>query len=152
MTFARDHATEREAVADLRKVTADALRRNLGLTTYEAVKNELKAREHRGEFVGIVKEGEPKRMTTAEMLKLERANIGRVLAGQAQVEPITADAAPLIERVTAAGRGVELNGEQRRAVESVLTSRDRITGLQGGAGTGKTTKLAVLKGALELSV
>ena len=106
------------------------------------MKNELKEREHRGEFVGIVKEGEPKRMTTAEMLKLERANVERVLAGQSKVEPITADAASLVERVTAAGRGVRLNDEQRRAIEEVLTSRDRITGLQGGAGTGKTTKLA----------
>src|SRR5205807_616991 len=30
VTFARENATEREAVADMRKITADALRRNLG--------------------------------------------------------------------------------------------------------------------------
>jgi hypothetical protein len=36
VTFARDNAVEREAIADMRKVTVDALRRNLGLTTVEA--------------------------------------------------------------------------------------------------------------------
>src|SRR5436189_22457 len=41
VTFARDNATEREAVTDMRKVMADTLRRNMGLTTYEAGAIEL---------------------------------------------------------------------------------------------------------------
>src|SRR5205807_3539045 len=44
VTFARDNATEREAVTDMRNVMADALRRNMGLTTYEAVARELHGR------------------------------------------------------------------------------------------------------------
>ncbi|MBA3715368.1 MAG: relaxase domain-containing protein, partial [Pyrinomonadaceae bacterium] len=86
VTFARDHAMEREAVADMRKVTTDALRRNLGLTTYEAVKEELAARKQRGEFVGIVREHQPQRMTTRRMLDMESANVRRVLADQGRVE------------------------------------------------------------------
>ncbi|MDQ3651554.1 MAG: relaxase domain-containing protein [Acidobacteriota bacterium] len=84
VTFARDHAMEREAVASLRKVTTDALRRNLGLTTYEAVKEELSARERRGEFVGIVREHQPPQITTRRMLDMEHANIRRVLVDQGQ--------------------------------------------------------------------
>jgi hypothetical protein len=37
VNFARENAGEREAVVDKRKVLVDALRRNLSLTTYEAV-------------------------------------------------------------------------------------------------------------------
>jgi ATP-dependent exoDNAse (exonuclease V) alpha subunit len=36
-----------------------------------------------------------------------------------------------------------------RAVEQILSSRDQIIGLQGGAGTGKTTALSVLREAAE---
>jgi len=39
--FAREKAVEKDAVADMRKVIGDALRRNLGLTTCEAVMTEL---------------------------------------------------------------------------------------------------------------
>src|SRR5205807_10140784 len=55
VTFARDNATEREAVTDMRKVMADALRRNMGLTTYEAVATELHGRIERGDFVEIIR-------------------------------------------------------------------------------------------------
>src|SRR5882724_3320245 len=48
VTFARDNAMEREAVVEIRKVKIDALRRNLGLTTYEAVATELARRQKQG--------------------------------------------------------------------------------------------------------
>lgn len=152
VTFARDHAMERDAIADMRKVTTDALRRNMGLTTYDAVQQELHLRETRGEFVGITREHGPKQTTTREMLNLERANIRSVLADQGKDEPIVGDgqAAQLLEASTA-GQRVRLNESQRAAVETILTSRDRIIGLQGGAGTGKTTTLGALKAAVEES-
>lgn len=150
VTFARDHAMEREAVADMRKVTTDALRRNLGLTTYDAVQQELAAREWRGELVGIVKEHQPRQTTTREMLSLERGNIARILAEQGKVEPLchSEEKARLIGAATA-NHHVRLNESQRVAIETILTSQDRIIGLQGYAGTGKTTTLAVLKTAAE---
>jgi len=42
-----------------------------------------------------------------------------------------------------------LNAHQKSAIEQILCSRDRIIGLQGGAGTGKTTALSVLREAAE---
>ncbi|MGI8655080.1 MAG: AAA family ATPase, partial [Pyrinomonadaceae bacterium] len=56
--------------------------------------------------------------------------------------------ARLIEAATA-NHHVRLNESQRGALEAILTSQDRIIGLQGYAGTGKTTTLAVLKTAAE---
>ncbi|MDQ3651553.1 MAG: AAA family ATPase [Acidobacteriota bacterium] len=49
------------------------------------------------------------------------------------------------------GQHIRLNDNQREAIEIILTSRDRIIGLQGSAGTGKTTTLSVLKQAVERS-
>src|ERR1051325_9259377 len=83
VTFARDNATEREAVADMRKITADALRRNLGLTTHEAVMSELQTRAERGEFVDIIRERKPREATTQRMLEMEKSNIQTMLNGQA---------------------------------------------------------------------
>jgi len=42
-----------------------------------------------------------------------------------------------------------LNDNQREAVEQILMSRDQVIGLQGGAGTGKTTALSVLREAAQ---
>ena len=42
-----------------------------------------------------------------------------------------------------------LNPAQRRAIEEVLTSRDRVHGLQGLAGTGKTTTLEAIREGAE---
>src|SRR5260370_15008804 len=45
----------------------------------------------------------------------------------------------------------QLNQAQRAAIEQVLTSRDRIQGLQGVAGGGKTTTLAIIRQGAERS-
>ncbi len=42
-----------------------------------------------------------------------------------------------------------LSDSQRQAVETILESRDQITGLQGAAGAGKTTSLAAIREAAE---
>ena len=43
-----------------------------------------------------------------------------------------------------------LNDSQRRVVHEVLTSRDRVHGLQGLAGSGKTTTLETIREGAEL--
>jgi len=149
VTFARDNATEREAVADLRKITADALRRNLGLTTSEAVMKELQTRVERGEFVEIVRERKPREATTERMLEMEKSNIQTVLDRQGQHIPIVGNNARHTVDAIAERQQLKLNDNQRAAVEQILTSRDQILGLQGGAGTGKTTALSVLREAAE---
>ncbi len=44
---------------------------------------------------------------------------------------------------------LKLNANQQSAIETILSSEDQIVGLQGGAGTGKTTVLSVLREATE---
>jgi conjugative relaxase-like TrwC/TraI family protein len=150
VTFARDNAVEREAVADMRKVTVDALRRNLGLTTYEAVTTELQRRQERGEFIGIIREQHQRETTTQRMLELEQSNLARVIDGQGQQPSVIgAERAKQIVDTAAERQQLKLNDNQRAAVEEILTSRDQIIGLQGGAGTGKTTALSVLREVAE---
>jgi conjugative relaxase-like TrwC/TraI family protein len=149
VTFARDNATEREAVTDMRKVMADALRRNMGLTTFEAVATELHQRIEQGEFVEIIRERKPRETTTQRMLELEKSSIQTMLDGQGRHIPIVSnDARQTVDAITERQQ-LRLNDNQRAAVEQILTSRDQVIGLQGGAGTGKTTALSVLREAVQ---
>ena len=84
VTFARDNAMEREAVVEMRKVKIDALRRNMGLTTYQAVATELANRQRQGEFIGIVREKQSPETTTRHMLEMEQSNIRVMLDGRGQ--------------------------------------------------------------------
>src|SRR5947207_1684687 len=114
VTFARDNATEREAVTDMRKVMADALRRNIGLTTYEAVATELYQRIERGEFVEIIRERKPREATTRRMLEMEKSNIQTMLDGQGRHHPILGDDARQTVDAIAERQQLRLNDNQDR--------------------------------------
>lgn len=146
VTFAIEKGSEREAVTDMRSLMVDALRRNLGQTTVEEISAEMQARQERGQLVNLVLDDEAKqRMTTEKTLQMESANIEKVRAGQNTQQPI-AERVP--EKLTTS-QGVTLSESQHAAVAQIVTSRDQITGLQGGAGTGKTTALAAVREAAE---
>jgi conjugative relaxase-like TrwC/TraI family protein len=144
VTFARDNAMEREAVADIRKITADALRRNLGLTTYGAVMTELRQRVEHGEFIEVMRERGPRQATTRRMVELEESNLQKVLSKSSTTTQILVHQNSSTIDAVAENRQLRLNENQRTALEQILTCRDQIFGLQGGAGTGKTTVLSVL--------
>lgn len=148
--FARDNAGEREAVVDKRKVMVDALRRNLGFTTFDAVVKELNERIDSGDFIRVIRNGTMEEFTTSRTVAMEESNIQQVVAGRATQEPILnrEASAQAIGEITR-GQGITLNESQHLAVETVLESHDRIVGLQGLAGTGKTTTLAVLREVAE---
>ena len=65
--------------------------------------------------------------------------------GQNTVEPIL----PKEQAAAHADTRDFLNPAQRRAIEEVLTTRDRVHGLQGLAGTGKTTALEAIREGAE---
>jgi len=147
VTYARESTFEREAVADERGLMRDALRRGMGETTYAHVRGEFDARQVRGEFRQIdgLKHDTGRRFTTPETIAAERANVAHMKAGQNTVEPIMSKG----EAKAQAATREFLNPAQRAVIEEVLTSRDRIHGLQGLAGTGKTTTLETIKEGAE---
>jgi len=149
VTYARDSLFEREAVAEERLIFRDALRRGMGETTYAEVRADFEARRERGEFrsVEAAKYASGRSFTTAETIAAERANVEHVLAGRNAVQPIMT-----AELAQEQARSREfLNDSQRRVIEEVLNSPDRVHGLQGRAGTGKTTVLASIREGAERS-
>jgi conjugative relaxase-like TrwC/TraI family protein len=138
VTFARDRNLEREAVVDERALMRDALKRSMGQASFEEVRGHFEERVERGDLIEV-KTPAGRSFTTPEMMGLERDNIERMQAGQGRY-------APLAEHDH---RFEHLSNSQRQAVETILDSRDQVTGLQGAAGAGKTTSLAALREAAE---
>jgi conjugative relaxase-like TrwC/TraI family protein len=149
ITYARDSLFEREAVADERLIFRDALRRGMGETTYAEVRADFEARRQRGDLrsVEVAKYASGRSFTTPETIAAERANIAHVVAGKNTVQPIMSAE---LAQDQARSRGF-LNDTQRRVIEEVLNSTDRIHGLQGRAGSGKTTVLASIREGAEKS-
>jgi len=146
VTFAIEKAGEREAVNDTRRLLTDALRRHLGRTTFEAVNGEMRSREERGQLVGIVLDDAAReRVATEKTLRREAENVERVRAGKGTQQPLTGH----VPEAVKTSQDVTLNESQRAAFEQIVTSRDQISGLQGKAGTGKTTTLAAVREAAE---
>jgi conjugative relaxase-like TrwC/TraI family protein len=149
LTFARESLYEREAVADERLIFRDALRRGMGETTYAEVRADFEMRRDRGDFRSVEanKHASGRSFTTPETIAAERANVAHVLAGRNAVAPILS-----AERAQeqAMSRDV-FNAAQRRAVEEVLNSADHIHGLQGFAGSGKTSVLSSIREGAEIS-
>ena len=143
VTYSRASNFEREAVTDERLLMRDALRRGMGEATYAQVRSEFDDRAGRGEFRQLIgsKHATGRSFTTPETMAQERANVAHVLSGQSTFQPI---ATPMTAQKQAASRPL-LNQAQRAVIKDVLTSRDRVQGLQGLAGTGKTTTLAVIR-------
>ena len=149
ITYARDSLFEREAVADERLIFRDALRRGMGETTYAEVRAAFEARRQRGDLrsVETAKYASGRSFTTPETMAAERANIAHVVAGRNAVQPIMSAE---LAQDQARSRDF-LNDTQRRVIEEVLNSTDRIHGLQGRAGSGKTTVLASIREGAEKS-
>ena len=146
VTFSRDKHFEREAVVDERLLMRDALRRGMGKTTYEEVRQNFENRVLKGDFLT----NSPTRtvartFTTPEALSAEREVIQRMRAAQGQTEPILSH----LEAARMANEHSHLNTGQKTAIEHVLTSRDRVQGIQGVAGAGKTTALDAIRIAAE---
>lgn len=147
LTFSRDKNFEREAVVDERVLIRDGLRRGMGDVTYAQVRGNLNARIASGEFQSVERAHMPGRhVTTARTIAAEHEIIGRVRDGRNQIEPLL----PRAQAVVFADHYQHLNRTQQTVVEDVLSSPDRIQGIQGFAGTGKTTTLSVIRNAAEL--
>jgi ATP-dependent exoDNAse (exonuclease V) alpha subunit len=149
VTFARESVFEREAVADERRLLRDAMRRGMGETTYREIRSEFEARRAAGDFrmVDSPKYASGRRFTTPEAIVAERANVDFMLRGRNAVEPILS-----AEQAQEQARSRDfLNEAQRRVIEETVNSTDRVHGLQGRAGTGKTTVLQSIREGAEKS-
>src|SRR5580692_10597683 len=147
VTFSRDKNFEREAVVDERAIVRDALRRGMGEITLVQVRGNLSARLSSGEFQTVERPHSisGRHLTTARTIEAEQEIVRRVREGQNHISPVATRA----EAIQVADRNPHLNRAQKSVVEDVLSSPDRVQGIQGFAGSGKTTTLSVIRNAAE---
>jgi conjugative relaxase-like TrwC/TraI family protein len=147
LTFARDRGFEREAVQDERALLVDAMRRGMGETTYPEVRASFEARVASGEFRLLAgeKHDSARKFTTSEMVRAENEIVRTVLDSRGRAPQLM----PVQQAVPLTEARPHLSSAQRSAIEQVLTSRDRIQGLQGRAGSGKTSTLESIRQGAE---
>jgi len=147
LTFARDKNFEREAVVDERALIRDGLRRGMGDITYPQLRSHLDARLTSGEFQVVERAhgGPGRQFTTAKTIEAEQEILRRVREGRNEIDPIFARQ----QAIAIADQNPHLNRAQQSVIEDVVSSPDRIQGIQGYAGTGKTTTLSVIRNAAE---
>lgn len=133
--LAIDHCFERRSVMPERRLAAEALKLGIGSVGVDEVWAELRSRalltrEVRGERL----------TTTPAVIGEEREVVRFAVEGKGTCNPVR-------ERVRArtgenwAIRDERLAPDQRRAVDHVLDSTDRVVAIRGAAGVGKTTMM-----------
>jgi conjugative relaxase-like TrwC/TraI family protein len=146
MTYSRNHVFERSAVQDERIILQAAIDRSMGQASYSQVRQEFERRVMRGEFRAVARaDGRAApQYTTAEMLRMEREIVDHMQHGNQHSCSDSMLVSPQL-RIRTEDRHPELSRAQREAVDDIFLSREKIVGLDGVAGAGKTTTLAVVR-------
>jgi hypothetical protein len=150
LTYARNHVFERSAVQDERSILQTAMDRSMGEATYSQVRREFEQRVMRGEF-RVVERTDGRaapQYTTAEMIHLEREIVGAVQVGNQQRYENSMLVSPAL-RIRTEDHHPGLSKSQLAAVAEIFLSREKIVGLDGVAGAGKTMTLAVIREGVE---
>ena len=145
LTYAQEKNLERHAVTDERELKCDALKRSMGEASFAEIRERFEKRVQSGGLIEVESKSPARAFTTEQMIGYERDNVAEMRRGQNLDNPLVS---------TETWRHIEekhphLRASQRAAVEQVLTSHDRITGLEGVAGAGKTTSLTAVREAAE---
>ena len=131
-----EHLEERSSVFAAGDVAAHALGQAPGRYSIGDVETAVEALRRDGHLVEAALRGADRAFVTDRALRAERANIDWMKEGMGAGLP-AADAAA-VETELAAG---PLTEGQREAVRTILLSRERVVGVEGRAGSGKTAML-----------
>ena len=145
LTYARDKNFERHAVADERELMRDALRRSMGEASFTEIRERFEKSIQSGDFIAVENKSPSRAFTTERMIQYERDNVAEMQKGQGQNNPLVN---PKTWQQVQENHA-HLSPSQRAAVEQIVSGRDKIMGLEGVAGAGKTTSLAAIREAAE---
>ena len=136
MDFALSHSFERASVVTEKELLKTALIQSVGNASVQEVKGEL-FRDN------IVRKdvGGQRYATTKEVCREELSMLAFARDGQGSFRKLGGAKTPKLDE--------KLSGEQRSAALAILNSRDAVTGLIGGAGTGKTRMMQATVKAIE---
>jgi conjugative relaxase-like TrwC/TraI family protein len=143
---AKQHLTEREFIMKPQDLHQQAARFSQGTTTQAAIEKEIERQVRNGDLLRDA----TGRLTTAEAIRAERDMDTALRAGRGAHEAVMTTrefSAALAEFERR--KGFSLSDEQRSAARMILTGDDRFQGVQGLAGTGKTTLLEFVREAAE---
>lgn len=148
------HLSEREAVFQTKDLYRAAMEFGTGKTTADRIDQAIKESIKTGPLVSL----EGKKLTTQEAIKSELTMVETLRKSQGKVDAIVKGAG-LDSRIEAAENAMRkdgkmaqdrgLNAGQLDAAKLILGAEDRYVGVQGYAGTGKTTMLNVVKHVAE---
>jgi conjugative relaxase-like TrwC/TraI family protein len=147
VAHATDKLGERQSVFSVAALHEEAGRVGLGKVSYAQIGEAIAAATKQGELIdrthidrrGAEFSGFTTRAnveTEAKLLRIEAEGRGALLA---IASPLAAAKAVATASAQGERAGLGWNADQRTATEQLLTSRNRITALQGYAGTAKTT-------------
>jgi len=136
--FAIEHLSERQAAFSRRDALVESLRAARGTATSQGITAELDRRIGTGD---LVSDAAGQWLTTRTALEAEQRLLAIELQGRNAVPAIGMAVRGSAEESAFSG----LNAGQRSLVKLVLTTRNRIIGVNGLAGTGKTTALTVAR-------
>jgi conjugative relaxase-like TrwC/TraI family protein len=137
MDYAIAHCFERQSVITEKKLLAEALAYGVGRVTVEDCQGQLS----RPDLIIKARNG-VRYVTTLHVCREEIEMVGFVRDGRGTCRKLGKEGIEL---------AAHLSAEQRRAAEAVLSSRDRVIGLRGRAGTGKTKLWQATVPAIERS-
>lgn len=142
MSFAAAHLIEREAVVSKNDLMAAAIEHGAGRVSASEVREAFSKLEKDGDLVALP-DGN---YTTKKMLGSEMWALDQVRTQKGQMpKMMEADAVAARLSLAESRQGFKFSEGQKESVSTVLTSEDRYVGVQGLAGTGKTTMLKTVR-------
>lgn len=140
LAYAVEHLSEREQSFAKKELIKVAQNHAWGDVTHAELVKEIQTWKEKGFLI----EKENKNLTTPEAVELEKSILNSELAGRASLHPALPlqDANDFFKTTT-------LNEGQREAASLIASTSNRVSGIQGYAGTGKTFTLDVARQAVE---
>ena len=138
------HFEERRTIIPESDIRALALSHAPGRFSLEEIDGAIARLVREGELIETVLRGSDRSFVTDRAVKAERKILKAVKQGKGTVEALAPD-----DTVAARLAEAAPTGGQAQAVRHILGSGDHIVGVQGRAGTGKTTMLKEVAGLVE---
>jgi conjugative relaxase-like TrwC/TraI family protein len=135
------HLTERQSVIERQEVVRHAAHFGLGQVAPSEILKAYGMLEAKGEFVAT----QDGRLTTPEAIHAERTMLAALARGKGAMARAVPERSGAGDSPLGDARYAELDSGQRSAAELILGGGDRYVGVQGYAGTGKTTMLNAVR-------
>ena len=134
--YALAHSFERNSTLSEKRLMETALRYGVGRVSVERVKHEISDQKKQGTIISGSQNGQ-QYVTTRAVLNEEKQMIDFAREGRGTCFPLYAGEYQFKSDIF--HDPTKDTEEQKIAIGQILSSRDRIIGLRGAAGTGKTT-------------